>query len=143
MYEQVGDAAKIEQWQRVFASVKRRLLHGHPESSLPGGETKEELTIMDHVRRFIELFKNPNFVGFSKEPTVGTASPAPASTHAPPPVSKTPSATAQFTSTSTSAGVGQTNLADATIKEGPTALTAGPADEKPVKAEQSTSSSSA
>ena len=77
MYEQVGDPAKIEQWQIVFASVKRRLLHGAPQSSLPDGETKEELTIMEHVRRFIDRFKNPNFVGFSIEQTRGTGSPAP------------------------------------------------------------------
>lgn len=77
MYDQVRDPAKIEEWQKVFASVKRRLLHGAPHSSLPNGETKEELTIMEHVRRFIDRFKNPNFVGFSIEQTRGTASPAP------------------------------------------------------------------
>lgn len=78
MYEQVGDATKIEQWQKIFSSVKRRLLHGYTESSLQGGETKEELTIMEHVRRFIDRFKNPNFVGFSKEQAKVTGSPAPA-----------------------------------------------------------------
>ncbi|KAL2421397.1 hypothetical protein ABEF95_007749 [Exophiala dermatitidis] len=79
MYDQVRDPAKIEEWQKVFASVKRRLLHGAPQSSLPNGETKEELTIMEHVRRFIERFKNPNFVGFSSvEQPRGTASPGPA-----------------------------------------------------------------
>ncbi|EXJ85828.1 hypothetical protein A1O1_06197 [Capronia coronata CBS 617.96] len=77
MYDQVRDPAKIEEWQKVFASVKRRLLHGAPHSSLPNGETKEELTIMEHVRRFIDRFKNPNFVGFSIEQTRGTGSPAP------------------------------------------------------------------
>ncbi|EXJ84963.1 hypothetical protein A1O3_05638 [Capronia epimyces CBS 606.96] len=79
MYDQVRDPTKIEEWQKVFASVKRRLLHGAPHSSLPNGETKEELTIMEHVRRFIDRFKNPNFVGFSIEQTRGTASPAPTS----------------------------------------------------------------
>ncbi|KIX07634.1 uncharacterized protein Z518_02287 [Rhinocladiella mackenziei CBS 650.93] len=77
MYQQVGDPTKIEYWQRIFASVKRRLLHGAPHSLLPEGETKEELTIMEHVRRFIERFKNPNFVGFSLEQPRGTSSPAP------------------------------------------------------------------
>jgi hypothetical protein len=80
MYDQVGDPAKIEQWQRIFASVKRRLLHGAPHSSLPDGETKEELTIMEHVRRFIERFKNPNFVGFKIEQARTTNSPAPGNT---------------------------------------------------------------
>lgn len=77
MYDQVGDPARIEGWQRVFASVKRRLLHGAPQSSLPDGETKEELTIMEHVRRFIDRFKNPNFVGFSIEQPGNTSSPVP------------------------------------------------------------------
>ncbi|KAI1620365.1 hypothetical protein EDD37DRAFT_176656 [Exophiala viscosa] len=72
MYEQVGNSSKIEEWQQVFASVKRRLLHGAPHSLQPGGENREELTIMAHVRNFIERFKNPNFVGFSN-----TGSPAP------------------------------------------------------------------
>ncbi|KAK4938675.1 hypothetical protein LTR10_020943 [Elasticomyces elasticus] len=72
MYEQVGNSSKIEEWQQVFASVKRRLLHGAPHSLLPDGENREELTIMAHVRNFIDRFKNPNFVGFSN-----TGSPAP------------------------------------------------------------------
>lgn len=122
MYEQVGDHAKIEQWQRVFASVKRRLLHGHPESSLPGGETREELTIMEHMKRFIERFKNPNFVGFSKEPTKGTASPAP--TPAPPAHANASNTNAQSLSThpapvSTAAGAtqkGPTQAVQETLK---------------------------
>lgn len=95
MYDQVGDPSKIEDWQKVFASVKRRLLHGAPHSLLPGGENKEELTIMAHVRNFIERFKNPNFVGFSN-----TGSPAPtnaANTGNPPTIPSVPSATTTAT----------------------------------------------
>ncbi len=50
---------------------------------MPGGETKEEVTIMGHVRTFIEKFRNPNFVGFKAAGSVGsgslsrTASPVP------------------------------------------------------------------
>ncbi|KIW88939.1 uncharacterized protein Z519_10423 [Cladophialophora bantiana CBS 173.52] len=73
MLEQVHPA-RIEHWQRIFASATRRLLHGHPESLMPGGHTIEEETIMGHIRDFIRRFKNPNFAGFSR-----TGSPAPAS----------------------------------------------------------------
>ncbi|KAK5057826.1 hypothetical protein LTR84_011827 [Exophiala bonariae] len=77
MYEQVGDAEKIARWQKIFNSVKRRLLHGAPQSLMPEGDTREEDTIMSHVRTFIERFKNPAFVGFSIDPGSSTASPAP------------------------------------------------------------------
>ncbi|KIY02503.1 uncharacterized protein Z520_00968 [Fonsecaea multimorphosa CBS 102226] len=72
MLEQVHPA-RIEHWQKIFASATRRLLHGHPESLVPGGHTIEEETIMGHIRDFIRRFKNPNFAGFSR-----TGSPAPA-----------------------------------------------------------------
>lgn len=77
MYEQVGDAEKIARWQKIFHSVKRRLLHGAPHSLMPEGDSREEDTIMSHVRTFIERFKNPAFVGFSLDPGSSTASPAP------------------------------------------------------------------
>jgi hypothetical protein len=66
MYEQVkaGAHPDLARWQAVFQSVKNRLLHGALASSLPGGETNEEITIMDHVERFIDRFRNPAFVGF-------------------------------------------------------------------------------
>jgi hypothetical protein len=63
----------LERWQRIFASARNRLLHGHPESLMPGGESPEEASIMKHMRDFIQRFRNPSFVGFS----VGTGSPAP------------------------------------------------------------------
>ncbi|OAP58859.1 hypothetical protein AYL99_06156 [Fonsecaea erecta] len=72
MLEQVHPA-RVEHWQKIFASATRRLLHGHPESLAPGGHTVEEETIMEHIRDFIRRFKNPNFAGFSR-----TGSPAPA-----------------------------------------------------------------
>lgn len=65
----------LEKWQKIFASARNRLLHGHLESLVPGGEGEEEATIMKHIREFIERFKNPNFVGFS----AATGSPAPMS----------------------------------------------------------------
>lgn len=77
MYEQVGDAEKIARWQKIFHSVKRRLLHGAPQSLMPDGDSREEDTIMSHVRTFINRFKNPAFVGFSLDPGSSTASPAP------------------------------------------------------------------
>jgi hypothetical protein len=77
MYEQVGDSEKIARWQRIFHSVKRRLLHGAPHSLMPEGDTREEDTIMSHVRTFINRFKNPAFVGFSIDPGSSNASPAP------------------------------------------------------------------
>lgn len=77
MYEQVGDPEKIARWQRIFHSVKRRLLHGAPQSLMPEGDTREEDTIMSHVRTFINRFKNPAFVGFSIDPGSSNASPAP------------------------------------------------------------------
>jgi hypothetical protein len=66
MYEQVkvGAHPDLARWQAVFHSVKNRLLHGALASNLPGGETNEEITIMDHVERFIDRFRNPAFVGF-------------------------------------------------------------------------------
>jgi hypothetical protein len=66
MYDQVarGPNPNLEPWQQVFASVKNRLLHGAKDSSVVGGETKEEITIMGHVKVFIERFKNTGFVGF-------------------------------------------------------------------------------
>ncbi|OAL38727.1 hypothetical protein AYO20_01933 [Fonsecaea nubica] len=73
MLEQVSPA-RVEHWQKIFASATRRLLHGHPESLMPGGHTIEEETIMGHIQNFIQRFKNPNFAGFSR-----TGSPAPAS----------------------------------------------------------------
>lgn len=83
MYEQVarGPNPNLEQWRLVFASVKNRLLHGAISSTMPGGETKEETTILGHVRTFIERFRNTNFVGFGglgSEAGSRTASPAPA-----------------------------------------------------------------
>ncbi|OCT47497.1 hypothetical protein CLCR_03281 [Cladophialophora carrionii] len=63
----------LERWQRIFASARNRLLHGHPESMMPGGESAEEATIMKHMQDFIQRFRNPSFVGFS----IGTGSPAP------------------------------------------------------------------
>lgn len=77
MYDQVGPQGNVEYWQQIFHSVKRRLLHGAPQSLMPGGETKEESTIMEHVRHFIERFKNPNFEGFPQAQTQSqTVSPA-------------------------------------------------------------------
>ncbi len=66
MYDQVsrGPNPNLERWQQIFASVKNRLLHGVKDSSVAGGETKEEITIMGHVKVFIERFKNTGFVGF-------------------------------------------------------------------------------
>ena len=83
MYDQVnrGPHANLELWQSIFASVKNRLLHGASASNMVGGETKEEVTIMGHVKTFIEKFKNPSFVGFGASGSVGgsrTASPVPA-----------------------------------------------------------------
>lgn len=77
MYEQVGDPGKIARWRGIFSSVKRRLLHGAPHSLMPEGDTREEDTIMSHVRTFINRFKNPAFVGFSNDPGSSNASPAP------------------------------------------------------------------
>lgn len=77
---------------------------------------------MEHVKRFIERFKNPNFVGFSKEPTKGTASPAP--TPAPPAHANASNTNAQSLSThpapvSTAAGAtqkGPTQAVQETLK---------------------------
>ncbi|KEF62448.1 uncharacterized protein A1O9_00420 [Exophiala aquamarina CBS 119918] len=77
MYEQVGDPEKIARWRGIFQSVKRRLLHGAPHSLMPEGDTREEETIMSHVRTFINRFKNPAFIGFSIDPGSSNASPAP------------------------------------------------------------------
>ena len=79
MYDQVArsDKPNVEYWQTIFSSVKNRLLHGAATSNLPSGETKEEVTIMTHVRAFIEKFRNINFVGF--KPNSRTVTPAPAS----------------------------------------------------------------
>ena len=66
----------LERWHRIFASARHRLLHGQPESLMPGGACGEEDTIMDHMRDFIQRFRNPNFVGFS---ALGTGSPGPIS----------------------------------------------------------------
>lgn len=83
MYDQVkaGSNPDVSQWHLVFASVKNRLLHGANASSVPEGETREEATIMGHVKIFIERFQNPNFVGFQAPSGSGvgsrTASPAP------------------------------------------------------------------
>ncbi|RVX74831.1 hypothetical protein B0A52_01108 [Exophiala mesophila] len=81
MYQQVNNPEANVRWQAIFGSVKRRLLHGAPHSLMPEGETKEERTIVEHVARFIDRFKNPAFVGFSAstDSTRGTSSPAPAS----------------------------------------------------------------
>jgi hypothetical protein len=80
MYDQVGRGPNpnLELWQNIFSSVKNRLLHGAKESTLPGGETKEEVTIMSHVKNFIDRFKNQSFVGFRSAGSVSrTSSPAP------------------------------------------------------------------
>lgn len=76
MYDQInrGPNPNTEMWQQIFASVKNRLLHGAQTSNMPGGETKEEVTIMGHVRTFIEKFRNPNFTGFRAAGSVGTGS---------------------------------------------------------------------
>ena len=76
MYDQInrGPNPNAEMWQQIFASVKNRLLHGAQTSNMPGGETKEEVTIMGHVRTFIEKFRNPNFVGFKAAGSVGGGS---------------------------------------------------------------------
>ncbi len=65
----------LEHWQRIFSSARNRLLHGHLESLMPGGDTEEETTIMAHMRRFIERFRNPNFVGFSAGAGIGSPAP--------------------------------------------------------------------
>ncbi|KAJ9611387.1 hypothetical protein H2200_004571 [Cladophialophora chaetospira] len=68
--------ANLERWQRIFASARKRLLHGQQESLMPGGEGEEEATIMKHMRGFIERFRNPNFVGFSIGTVLGSPAPA-------------------------------------------------------------------
>ena len=83
MYEQVsrGTSGNLEMWQQIFSSVKNRLLHGATVSTMPDGETKEEVTIMGHVKIFIDKFRNPNFVRFKSNAGSAsvsrTASPAP------------------------------------------------------------------
>ena len=65
MYEHLQlNSDQIANWRKIFASAKGRLLHGHPASSMPNGETKEELTIMRHIADFISKYRNPNFRGF-------------------------------------------------------------------------------
>lgn len=77
MYDQVSRNAPqdLEYYQMIFGSVKNRLLHGASASNLPNGETKEEVTILNHVKSFIEKFRNLNFVGF--KPSSRVASPVP------------------------------------------------------------------
>lgn len=77
MYDQVSRNAPqdLDYYHSIFGSVKNRLLHGASSSNLPDGETKEEVTIINHVRSFIEKFRNVNFVGF--KPSSRVASPVP------------------------------------------------------------------
>lgn len=114
MYQQVNNPEANVRWQAIFGSVKRRLLHGATHSSMPEGETKEERTIVEHVARFIERFKNPAFVGFSAstDSTRGTSSPAPS---VPPMVNPaTATATASQTSSQPKAQVGPAPIATQT-----------------------------
>ncbi|KIW61431.1 hypothetical protein PV05_01552 [Exophiala xenobiotica] len=71
MYNNI-DPHQIETARKLFASAQRRMLHGATYSSMVEGECKEEHIIMEHIQRFINRYKNPNFVGFSN-----TGSPAP------------------------------------------------------------------
>ncbi|RMD39733.1 hypothetical protein DV735_g5387, partial [Chaetothyriales sp. CBS 134920] len=72
MYDQIREGANpqsLEYWQQAFASARKRLLHGRPKSSMPCGETQEELVIMDYLKAIRDRFCNVNFVGFSERKT--------------------------------------------------------------------------
>ncbi len=69
MYEQIrmgSNPQSLEYWQQVFTSVKKRLLHGQLGSTMPSGETQEELIIMGYLRPIRDRFRNVNFVGFGE-----------------------------------------------------------------------------
>ncbi|RMZ76579.1 hypothetical protein DV737_g4741, partial [Chaetothyriales sp. CBS 132003] len=70
MYDQIREGANpqsLEYWQQAFGSARKRLLHGHPKSSMLSGETQEELVIMDYLRGIRDRFCNVNFVGFGEK----------------------------------------------------------------------------
>ncbi|KAK5427735.1 hypothetical protein LTR34_008677 [Exophiala xenobiotica] len=71
MYNMI-DPHKIETLRKLFASAQRRMLHGATSTSIAEGECREERVLMEHIQNFINMYKNPNFVGFSN-----TGSPAP------------------------------------------------------------------
>lgn len=54
----------LDALRAMVNSVKARLLHGHPQSTSPKGETTEEVAIMDQVKRLINEHRNPGFRGF-------------------------------------------------------------------------------
>jgi hypothetical protein len=57
----------MDQWKQVFNSAYSRILHGSPASTVPGGETKEEVVIMAHMKAFVEQHRNPQFKGFASQ----------------------------------------------------------------------------
>ncbi|KIW11111.1 hypothetical protein PV08_10411 [Exophiala spinifera] len=65
MYQQEPDARKVQVYQRIFASAKRRMLHGATSTSMAEGDSTEEHVIMRQLQAIINEFRNPNFVGFS------------------------------------------------------------------------------
>jgi len=75
------DAPTQNKWSAIFDSAKKRCLHGAQTSSLEGGESNEERTIIEHIRTFVGRYQNPAFEGFSAartaSPTVAGMTPAP------------------------------------------------------------------
>ncbi|KAK5092527.1 hypothetical protein LTR70_001893 [Exophiala xenobiotica] len=73
MMTNVGkDEATQNMWIAIFDSAKKRCLHGATASSLEGGETNDERTIIGHIKTFVGRYQNPAFEGFAAR----TASPA-------------------------------------------------------------------
>ncbi|KAJ9620661.1 uncharacterized protein PV06_04641 [Exophiala oligosperma] len=108
MYQQEPDARKVQVYQRIFASAKRRMLHGATTTSMAEGDSTEEHVIMRQLQAIINEFRNPNFVGFSNTahavnaPVIMTPVPAPiAATPVPPARTATPATTAPVNSPST------------------------------------------
>ncbi|KAK5942779.1 hypothetical protein PMZ80_005345 [Knufia obscura] len=81
------DVPTQNKWGAIFDSAKKRCLHGAESSALEGGESNEERTIIEHVRTFVDRYKNPAFEGFdaarTASPTGLGTTPAPATVTTP------------------------------------------------------------
>lgn len=86
MYDMVAKnkTPNMDQWKAVFSSAYARTLHGAVVSTVPGGETKEEVVVMGHMKNFIEKYKNPHFKGFRSQSRDATPAATPSSLPPPP-----------------------------------------------------------